>query len=157
DIEVNALPQADSDESNQKLQAAIASDTAPGVFLSEITPLTDLASKEALELIDDFVAKYDIYDEDDFIVVLLDQCYIDDSLYALPGYGTTQVMYYRKDIFDEVGVDPEEAYETWENLADASKELQDSGEVDYGHLPMWDEDNLMDIARSNGGSILNED
>jgi len=157
DIEVTAVPQADYDETYEKLQAAIASDTAPGVFLSEITPLTDLASKDALEPIDDFVANDDIYDEDDFLDVLLDPGYIDDSLYALPGYGTTQVMYYRKDIFDEVGVDPEEAYETWENLADASKELQDSGEVDYGHLPMWDEDNLIDLALSNGGSILNED
>src|SRR5699024_9008634 len=99
------------------------------------------ADEKMKELISDFNEEHeDIYDEDDFLDVLLDPGYIDDSLYALPGYGTTQVMYYRKDIFDEVGVDPEEAYETWENLADASKELQDSGEVDYGHLPMWDED-----------------
>ena len=157
DIEVVAVPQADYDETYEKLQAAIASDTAPGVFISEITPMTDLAKKDAIQPLDEFVQEDDRYDEDDFLEVLLEPGKIDDSLYALPGYGTTQVMYYRKDIYEDVGIDPEEAYSTWENLADASKELQDSGEVDYGHLPMWDEDNLMDIARSNGGSILNED
>jgi|SRR5690625_444368 len=157
DIEVVAVPQADYDETYEKLQAAIASDTAPGVFLSEITPLTDLAQKEAIEPLNDYVENDDIYDETDFLEVLLEPAEIDGSLYAIPGYGTTQVMYYRKDIYEDVGIDPEEAYATWENLADASEKLQDSGEVDYGHLPMWDENNLIDIALSNGGSILNED
>ena len=157
DIKVTAVPQADYDETYQKLQAAIASDTAPGVFISEITPLTDLAKKDAIQPLDSYVEEDEIYDENDFLKVLLEPGEVNDSLYALPGYGTTQVMYYRKDIYEDVGIDPEEAYSTWENLADASKALQDSGEVDYGHLPMWDEGNLIDIALSNGGSILNDD
>lgn len=157
DIEITAVPQADYDETYEKLQAAIASDTAPAVFISEPTALVDLANKQALEPLDDYVDNDENFDEEDFLDVLLNPGNIDDSLYAIPGYGTTQVMYYRKDIYEEVGIDPEEAYETWENLAEASEELQDSGEVDDGHLPMWDEGNLIDIALSNGGTIFNED
>lgn len=157
DIEVVAVPQADYDETYEKLQAAIASDTAPGVFIAELNPLTDLAQKEALEPLDAYIENDDIYDEDDFLAALLEPGEIDGSLYAIPGYGTTQVMYYRKDIYEDAGIDPEEAYATWENLAEASKELKDSGDVDYGHLPMWNHDNLIDLVLSNGGSILNED
>ena len=66
-------------------------------------------------------------------------------------------MYYRKDIFENAGVDPEEAFASWENLAEASRTLIDSGEVNVGHMPMWGYENLVDIALSNGGSILNDD
>lgn len=157
DIEVVAVPQADYDETYEKLQAAIASNTAPGVFIAELNPLTDLAKKEAIEPLDAYIENDDNYDEDDFLEALLKPGEIDGSLYAIPGYGTTQVMYYRKDIYEDVGIDPEEAYSTWENLADASKKLKDSGEVDYGHLPMWKADNLIDLVLSNGGAILNDD
>ena len=157
DIEVVAVPQADYDETYEKLQAAIASNTAPGVFIAELNPLTDLAKKEAIEPLDAYIENDDNYDEDDFLEALLKPGEIDGSLYAIPGYGTTQVMYYRKDIYEDVGINPEEAYSTWENLADASKKLKDSGEVDYGHLPMWKADNLIDLVLSNGGAILNDD
>ncbi|MEN1968821.1 ABC transporter substrate-binding protein [Lentibacillus sp. N15] len=157
DVVVKAVPQADYDETYEKLQAAIASDTAPGVFLSEITPLTDLAQKDAVEPLDSYVKDDDDFNKDDFLDALIASAEIDGSLYALPGYGTTQVMYYRKDIYEEAGIDPEEAYSSWENLAKASKELQEKGLVDYGHEPMWKEENLIDIALSNGGNILNED
>jgi len=157
DIEVTAVTQEDYDETYEKLQAAIASDTAPGVFVSEITPLTDLAQKDAIEPLDEYVEEDENYDEDDFLDVLLEPGKIDGSLYTIPGYGTTQVMYYRKDIYEDEDIDPEKAYSSWENLAKASKKLQDNGAVDYGHMPIWDQDNLIDIAFSNGGSILNDD
>lgn len=157
EVEVKPIPQADYDETYQKLQAAIASDTAPGVVILEPSPLTDLAKKDVLAPLDEFAEADENFDEDDFLDVLMSLGKIDDTLYAVPGYGTTQVMYYRKDIYEEAGIDPEEAYASWENLAEASKELQEQGLVDYGHLPMWNQNNLIDIAQSNGGKILNED
>lgn len=156
EVIVKPVPQADYDETYQKVQAAIASDTAPGVFVSEVSPLTDLAKKEVLTPLDDFLAEDDGFEEDDFLDSLIEPTQIDGSFYALPGYGTTQVMYYRKDIYEEAGLDPEEAYASWENLAEASRELVDQGLVDYGHMPMWKEENMVDIAWSNGGEILRD-
>lgn len=157
DIEVIPVPQADYTETYEKLQAAIASNTAPGIFIAEVTPMTDLASKEALEPLDKFLDEDDSFDEEDFLASLISPGKMDSSMYMLPGYGSTQVMYYRKDIFENAGVDPEEAFASWENLAEASRKLIDSGEVNVGHMPMWGYENLVDIALSNGGSILNED
>src|SRR5699024_7643703 len=64
DIEVIPVPQADYTETYEKLQAAIASNTAPGIFIAEVTTVTDLASKEELELIDKIFDEYDIFDDD---------------------------------------------------------------------------------------------
>jgi len=157
EVVVTPVPQADYDETYQKIQAAIASDTAPGVFITELVGLSDLAQKGGLAPLDAYADVDSNFDESDFLEKLIQPGIINDELYGIPGYGTTQVMYYRKDIYEEAGIDPEEAYASWENLAEASKELQEKGLVDYGHLPMWKYDNLMDIALSNGGMILNED
>ena len=154
---VKAVPQANYDETYQKVQAAIASNTAPGVFITEGEAMHDLASKEVIAPLDELMEADNNFDEADFLEVFINPTKINDSYFGLPAYGTTQVMYYRKDIFEEAGIDPEEAFASWENLAKASKEFQDKGLTEYGHLPMWGSGNLMDIALSNGGEILSED
>ncbi|KGX87002.1 ABC transporter substrate-binding protein [Pontibacillus litoralis] len=154
---VKGVSQASYDETYQKLQAAIASDTAPGVFITGGAQMHDLASKEAITPLNDFLEENDAFNEDDFLDVFINPTKIDDSYYGLPAYGTTQVMYYRKDLYEKAGIDPEEAFSSWENLAEASKEIQEQGVADFGHLPMWDQNNLIDLALSSGGTILNED
>lgn len=44
------------------------------------------------------------YDKDDFFPSLLDEGVVDHEIYALPVAGETQVLYYRKDVFEEEGV-----------------------------------------------------
>ncbi|MEJ9281471.1 ABC transporter substrate-binding protein [Ureibacillus thermosphaericus] len=156
DVIVTGVQQASYSETFQKLQAAVASKTAPGVFLADLPTIHYLASNKIITSIDKYVAEDSIFDENDFLDVFISPAKIDGSLYALPAYGTTQVMYYRKDIFEQAGIDPNEAYASWENIAKSSKQLQEHG-LEYGHLPMWGRGNLIDIALSNGGTILNED
>lgn len=157
EVIVKAVPQASYSETYQKLQAAIAAKDAPGLFITESSSLVDLASKSALAPLNKYASEDSIYDKEDFLDVFIDAAYIGDELYALPAYGTTQVMYFRKDIYEKGGMDPKEVFASWENVAEASKELQAQGVVDYGHLPMWGSGNLIDIALSNGGEIISED
>lgn len=157
EVVVTPVPQADYDETFQKVQAAIASGTAPGVFIAELISVNNLGAKGVLAPLNEFTDEDPDFDQSDFLEKLMEPGIIGEEIYGIPGYGTTQVMYYRKDIYEEAGIDPEEAYSSWENLAKASKELQDQGLVDYGHLPMWKLGNLIDLALSNGGTIFNED
>lgn len=157
EVIVKAIPQASYIETYQKLQAAIAAKDAPGVFIAEASSLVDLTSKSALAALTDYASEDSIYDKDDFLDTFINTAYMDDELYALPAYGTTQVMYFRKDIYEEAGIDPKEAFSSWENLAETSNKLQELGVVNHGHLPMWGEGNLIDIALSNGGKIISED
>lgn len=157
EVIVKAVPQASYDETYQKLQAAIASNTAPGVFITGGDAMHDLAKKKAIASLDNYIQEDATFNEGDYLDVFINPAKINSSYYGLPAYGTTQVMYYHKDLYEKAGIDPKEAFSSWENLAEAAKEIQSSGIAEYGHLPMWGSGNLMDIALSNGGEILNEE
>ena len=63
-------------------------------------------------------------------------------------------------MFEEVGLDPDEVFATWQNVADAARKLQEHySDVDdfFGFEPMSGIDCLMDMAYSNGASIVSED
>jgi multiple sugar transport system substrate-binding protein len=69
-------------------------------------------------------------------------------------------MYYRMDAFREAGIDPGEAFGSWQSLAAAAAEMTRRGRngVDfYGWELMWGSSNMMDIAYSNGARHLSDD
>lgn len=152
-IHLTGVQQPSYDDTFQKVQAAIAANQPPACFISD--NMQELARRDILEPLDDYLDERTPVD--DYLEVFMSPAQIDGHVYALPGYGTTQVIYYRKDILDQAGIDPEEMYSTWENVYKYSKELQEGGYVEYGHLPMWGPNNMVDFARSNGGQILSED
>lgn len=119
------------------------------------------AEKGVVEYLDDYIAADPDFDKDDIIDAFLDYCRDDEGhVYSLPAWGTTQVVYYRKDMFEEVGLDPDEVFATWQNVADAARKLQEHySDVDdfFGFEPMSGIDCLMDMAYSNGASIVSED
>jgi multiple sugar transport system substrate-binding protein len=159
EIEIVGVAQGDYDETVEKLQAAIAAKKVPSAVLLENDPMHALADKGLLASFDSFIeADNDFYPED-FIEVFYNQGTIDGNQYALPMYGTTQVLYYRKDLFEEAGVSPD-TLSTWESLKQATVPLTqrngDDVEV-YGWEPMWGEGNLIDASLSRGGQFLSED
>ena len=81
-------------------------------------------------------------------------------MYKRQAYGTTQVMYYNRSLFGKAGIRPD-SIKTWEDLAEASEVIRqstDGAEAGvYGWEPMWGEDNLIDMALSNGGAMLSDD
>lgn len=152
-VHLTGVQQPSYDDTFQKVQAAIAANQPPAVFISD--NMQELARRDILEPLDQYLD--DRTPVDDYLEVFMSPAQIDGHVYALPGYGTTQVIYYRKDILDEAGIDPEDMYSTWENIYEYSKKLQGEGYVQFGHLPMWGPNNMVDFARSNGGQILSED
>lgn len=78
------------------------------------------------------------------------------KLFALPAYGTTQVMYYNKAAFEKAGIDPA-TIKTWQDLAAAAEKMTASDGSFVGWEPMWGSGNLIDAALSNGASLLSED
>ena len=77
-------------------------------------------------------------------------------MFALPAYGTTQVMYYNKAAFEKAGIDPA-TIKTWQDLAAAAEKMTASDGSFVGWEPMWGSGNLIDAALSNGASLLSED
>ena len=153
EVKVTGVQQSSYDETYQKVQAAIAANQPPAVFISG--NYSSIASKGIFADLAPYLDEN--FDKDDYLDVFMEPAYVNDTLYGLPAYGTTQVVYYRKDKLEEAGIDPKEAFSSWENVYEASQKLVDAGLTSYGHLPMWGPDNLIDIALSNGGQILSED
>jgi sorbitol/mannitol transport system substrate-binding protein len=82
------------------------------------------------------------YDLDDVLESVREGLSVDGKLYALPFYGETSMVYYRKDLFEEAGLTmPEEP--TWSQIFEFAKKLHDPANGMYGlvlrGLPGWGE------------------
>lgn len=155
---VTGIQQADYDETYTKLQAGIAGKNAADIALLDSDKARNLMKKELLVRLDRYTDQDDSFDKDSLIPVFHNQCLWDDgALYAMPAYGTTQVMYYNRRLFETAGIRPD-SIQTWEDLAEAAETIQQStGGSACGWEPMWGEDNLIDMALSNGGTMLSDD
>jgi multiple sugar transport system substrate-binding protein len=158
-VQVVAVVQPDYSVTAQKLQAAIAARRPPAVALVGGDTVRQYIDAGVLEPLDDMAAKYK-YPLNDLAPAFSQAGERDGKHYSMPMYGTTQVMYYRKDIFKQLGIDPEQAFKNWQNLAEAAKKctVVEGGEVKrYGWEPMWGSGNLVDATLSAGGKFLSDD
>lgn len=156
EVIVKPVVQGDYTETSQKLQAAIATNTAPAAVLASNA---EWAKKGYFASLDEFIASDDSFNQDDVIQTFLEQGKVDGAQYFLPMYGTTQVMYYRKDAMEKHNIDPS-TLTTWEALAEAAATMTEkngSTTTFYGWEPMWGSGNMIDAVLSKGGSILSED
>lgn len=156
EVIVTGIAQADYTETEQKLQAAIASNNVPAAVLSANA---DWARKGYYAPLDELIAAEPDFNGDDFVQTFLEGGKVDGKQYFLPMYGSTQIMYYRQDLFKEHGIDPA-SLTTWEALGEAAAKMtkQEGGKTTvYGWEPMWGEANMTDAVLSRGGSILSED
>lgn len=157
EVKVTGVSQADYSETMQKVQAGMAANKVPGAFIGGRDTMINFVNSDALAEITPLIGESEMFDESDFVESFYDQGKYNDKQYSVPAYGTTQVMYFNTKVFEEAGVNPDEAFESWENLGEASKTIQESGAADLGHMIMWGADNLSDMALSNGASYLSED
>ncbi|WP_066899289.1 ABC transporter substrate-binding protein [Mycolicibacterium houstonense] len=68
------------------------------------------------------------YDEDDFIPSLKESLSYQGSMYAVPFYGESSFLMYRKDLFEQAGIEmPRNP--TWRHVADAAAKLDKPGEM----------------------------
>lgn len=154
---VTAVTQADYSETYQKLQAGIAGNAAPDIALLGPDTAKILYEKGLVTALNSYMDADEDFNQDDYISVFFNQG-VDDAgnVFAMPAYGTTQVMYYNMEAFEKAGINAEDI-KTWQDLAEAAKAIKAGGEFEYGWEPMWGADNLIDAAFSNGASVFNED
>ena len=155
--EVKTVTQADYSETYQKLQAAIAGNAAPDLVLLQPSAARTLDEKNLLTDLNAYTEKDSTFNKDDLITAFYNQGTDEDGKqFALPAYGTTQVLYYNVQAFKDAGVDPE-SIQTWQDLGDAAAKIKATGKYEYGWEPMWGPDNMIDAAFSNGASVFSED
>jgi len=120
---VEAIQQPDYDATITKFNTSLAGGDLPNVVqiydigtqrmidTKRILPVQDFIDKEGLKLVDDLepaVARYYT---------------IGGKLYSMPFNSSAPVMYYDKNAFKEVGLDPEKKIWTYDEILDAAKKL----------------------------------
>jgi len=154
---VKGVSQADYTETWQNVQAALAANNAPAVFIGGTSLVNAYGGDEGIfEPLDDYMDAED-FNRADLLSVFTEANIVDGKTYGVAGYGTTQIMYFNANVYQEAGIDPDEAFASWENLAEASEKIQVDTDAEFGHMIMWGYENLRDIALSNGGQVISDD
>ncbi len=128
-VEIYSQPWGDYFTSIQTLWASGDAAAVPDVLF--LSPVVNYAAQGVLENLDPFIEKSG-YAVDDYWPALLDFATYEGSIYGFPRDIGLEVLYYNKDIFDEVGVEyPDETW-TWDDFLAAADKLtvvESSGQV----------------------------
>ncbi|WP_029688014.1 ABC transporter substrate-binding protein [Thermoanaerobacter sp. A7A] len=135
----------------QKLQAELASNTAPDIFYLDSMPAPQLMSSGVLEPLDDYIKKYNV-DVNDFEPALLSAFQWDGKTYGLPKDFNTLALFYNKDMFKAAGIN--EPPKTWEELRDVAKKLTKDGVK--GLVLSADLARFDAFINQNGGSVYQD-
>ncbi|MDR2184930.1 MAG: extracellular solute-binding protein [Treponema sp.] len=158
---VTGVQQSSYQETERQLQAAVAANKVPAAALVRVYVLNTFARRGIIAPLDTYINAHAGFNKEDFVPSFLSYCYSErDEIIALPAYGTTQILYYRPDAFREAGIDPGEAFKSWQSLAAAAAKMtkrDKNGTAFYGWELMWGSSNMMDIAYSNGARHLSDD
>lgn len=110
-------------EGTQKLTAAIAGNTAPGLAMLEVTRYGLFAARNVLEPLQPYIDEAGEEWVGQIRPFALEASkYLGES-YVIPFNVSTPVMYYNKDMFRAAGLDPETPPANWDDLLEAAKAL----------------------------------
>lgn len=148
-VHVNFVQFADFGATQEGYQAALAAGKPVAVWQSQ---------QRRWSAFEDYLAPLNEFYKDpefnvaDFSAGSLDCCYGSDgeTIYGIPVYASTHVMYYRPDVF--AGYDIEKVFSSWQNLAEVCYEIvaADNG-VKYGMEPMWQCETWINAVYSASG------
>ena len=144
------------EEFNTKWTTGYTSGEVPDVSTALPTHVVEMLDVDALEPINEVI---DEIGRDRFYEASLEEGIVDGENYSIPLYSHAMVMWYRKDLLDEVNVD---VPETWDELYDSAKKINDNTDA-YGlSMPMGSSDMLATrflnfYVRSAGETLITDD
>ena len=125
DIQVEAVYTGNYDDTVTAIQTAIQGGNAPDLFVSLATQRFTMASTKMAMPLDDLIATDPEGQAfvDDFIDGFMLDSYVDGQTYSIPFQRSTMVMFYNKDAFKEVGLDPEAPPANWTEMVEYAQKL----------------------------------
>jgi multiple sugar transport system substrate-binding protein len=154
-VEIWSQPWGDYFTKIQTLWAAGDASVIPDVMF--LSPVVNYAADGVLENLDPFIAASN-YSTSDYWPGLLEFGMYDGHVYGLPRDIGLEVLYYNKDIFDELGLAYPDDTWTWADLSAAAEKLTEvssSGRVVRNALAMEGGKYQLWVGQ-NKGSILDD-
>lgn len=142
---------------HEKLLTAYAGETLPDLCQLGNTWIPEFAALDALEPLDGYVAGSNEVRLDDYFDGILASNRIEDTLFGIPWYVDTRLLYYRRDLLKQAGFDePPRTWREWSDMLGAIKTLV--GPRRYSVLlPMNEFEPLMVLALQLPSEMLRED
>lgn len=167
-IKINAVYTGNYGDNAVQVVSGFQSNTQPDFFLYDYTSCLDIIASGWVTPLNQFLDKDPDGQEyiKDFLDGFMVDAYIGDTLYSIPFQRSTEIMYYNKDAFREVGLDPEAPPKTWDELLEYAQKLTKKN--DDGSVARWgigiDGDNAqwwlggMCLQNSvDGNNLMNDD
>ena len=134
DVQVQAVYTGNYDDTVTAIQTAIQGGNAPDLFVSLATQRFTMADTKMAMPLDDLIAADPEGQAfvDDFIDGFILDSYVDGSIYSIPFQRSTMVMFYNKDAFEEVGLDPEAPPTTWDEMVEYAQKLTNENRYGVG-------------------------
>ena len=135
-VERSAIPWT---EHEKKILTSVLSGDPPDV-ISQFAPVVQWASRMALQPLDDYIAASG-FDTSVFFPALMEEMRWQGKTFALPVFTASYALFYNKDIFREVGLDPESPPKTWDDVLEISRLIERHDEagrlVRAGYVPSF--------------------
>ncbi len=133
-VHVDSVYSGNYDDTVTSLQTAKAGGNPPELFISLATQRFTMASTGMAMCLDDII-KNDPEGQnyiDDFLDGFMVDSYVDGKIYSIPFQRSTEILFYNKDAFKEVGLDPDSPPTTWEEVADYAQKLTNDDQYGVG-------------------------
>jgi len=162
DVVVTPVYTGNYDDTKLKAQASAAAGKPPAVALMSANYLLDLKiAGDIVSLEPMLKAEGTTRDKflDDFWPALHGNAIVDGELYGVPFQNSTPLLYYNKDQFKEVGLDPEKPPQTWAELVEDAKKLTKDGRYGFQLAGGYDYIGwlMQTLVMVNGGRFFNEE
>jgi sn-glycerol 3-phosphate transport system substrate-binding protein len=126
DITVKPVYTGNYDDTVAKIQTAIQGKNPPDFFINLATQRFSMAASKAAIPLDELIAADGAAGKafiDDFLSGFMEDSWVDGKIYSIPFQRSTMIIYYNKDAFAEVGLDPEKPPANWKELVEYSQKL----------------------------------
>ncbi|WP_196258090.1 ABC transporter substrate-binding protein [Pelagibacterium limicola] len=111
---------------------AFATGQAPDIIAVDNPEHALFAARGAFLDITDMVAESDVIDPDSYFPGPLASVMWEGRLFGVPKATNTIALYYNKDLFRAAGLDPDSPPETWDELVETARTLNDPANNVYG-------------------------
>lgn len=118
-VEVQKMPVT---AAHEKLLTAYAGDTLPDVCTLGNTWVPEFQALNALQPLDELIAGSSTVDARDYFSGIFESNRVDGVIYGVPWYVDTRLLYYRRDILQQVGFGaPPRSWDEWATMMAAIK------------------------------------
>lgn len=141
---------------HEKLLTAFAGDTLPDVAQMGNTWIAEFAALDAIARLDEMAEASSVIEEQDYFPGILATNRIADTLYGVPWYVDTRLLFYRQDILMAAGIGrPPRDWAEWMQAATAVK--QHVGNNNFAlFVPVNDFEMQVSLALQQGVPLLRE-